>query len=243
LHLGKTYLERAHSYLHECNVTIDSFILPWSVKTMTNGVVRLYFSDSPQLAAMGGRAGNAAGKPIPWNQQFMLVRGLVRLADVMQKLGEDTNRVALYDKISKGSVDWYTNELHTVTVSNEVAYTWSYVAGDTNLHYIENSPHGSSDIEGMYVCYKSGRFGIPEATMRRFANTAALLMYRDEKFAKNVDGSGGTHGLSTAWMSLAEFRPELYKLIAGKNVGKTSDARLGRILKWKYDHPPSPKTP
>ena len=97
LHLGKTYLERARSYVRESNFTIDSFILPWSVKTMTNGDLRLYFSDSPELRRLDGRAANAAGKPIPWNQQFMLVRGLVRLADAMQSLQEDPKRVALYD--------------------------------------------------------------------------------------------------------------------------------------------------
>lgn len=235
LHLGRTYLDRARGYIRECNRTIDAFILPWSVQK-TNGLLRLYFADSPLLKRMEGRTGDAAGKPIPWNQQFMLVRGLVGLADAMQKLGDDTNRVALYDHISKDSIDWFVSELHSVTVSNEVAYTWSYAPGDTGLHYIENTPHGSSDVEGMYVCYQSGRFRISPSTMRGFGNTALYLVRKDGAFAKNVDGSGGDHGLSTAWLCLAEFRPELYPLIVGRDTGRTNDPRMSRILKWKYDH-------
>jgi hypothetical protein len=240
LHLGRTYIERARSYIRESNFTIDSFILPWSVKEMTNGVLRMYFSDSPELKRMGGRAGNEAGRPIPWNQQFMLVRGLVRLAEDMQALNEDTNRIALYDKISRCSLNWFTSELHQTNINGEVAYTWSYMAGDRTLHYIENTPHGSSDVEGMYVCYKSGRFGILPAMMRGFANTALLLAHKDGQFMRNVDGSGGPHGLSTAWLPLAEFRPELYILIAGNAVARLADPQMGSVLKWKYDHVASP---
>lgn len=236
LHLGKTYIERASSYIRESNVTIDDFILPWSVKTMTNGDLRLYFSDSPQLARLDGKAGKAGGKPIPWNQQFMLVRGLVRLSDAMSSLHEDTNRVALYDKISRCAVNWFESSLHTTNINGQIAYKWSYTPNDATLHYIENSAHGSSDVEGMYVCYKYNRCGISAETMRGFANTALLVMNQDGKWSSNVGGYGGFHGLSTAWLSLAEFRPELYKLIAERDLGSATDMRLVRILKWKYDH-------
>src|SRR5439155_15783115 len=49
-------------------------------------------------------------------------------------------------------------------------------------------------------------------------------------------GNGGFHGLSTAWLPLAEFRPELYKLIAEPNL-RRPDMRLVRILRWKNAHP------
>lgn len=236
LHLGKTYLERARSYVRECNVTLDSFILAWSVKTLSGGEKRIYFSDAPELKRLEGRASKDAGKPIPWNQQFMLVRGLTRLSAAMESLHEDARRVACYDKISQGCVDWFVSTLHQTNLNGEVAYTWSYAPNDLTLHYIENSGHGSSDIEGMFVCYQSGRYGISEKTMRGFANTALLLMARDGKFTSNVNGSGNLRGLSTAWLCLARFRPELYRLIAEGAVSGTTDARLARVLKWKSDH-------
>ncbi|HXF09330.1 MAG TPA: hypothetical protein VN625_01005 [Desulfuromonadaceae bacterium] len=235
LHLGKTYIERARSYIRECNFTIDTFIVPWSVKTMTNGDLRLYFSESPELARLDGKAGRGGGKPIPWNQQFMLVRSLVRLADDLRALDEDKDRIALYDKIAQGTVDWFQSTLHQTNVNGEIAYEWSYTPNDATLHYIENSAHGSSDVEGMYVCYQSGHYGITPETMRRFANTPLLVMYQDGKFTSNVRGGGGFHGLSTAWMPLAEFRPELYKLIAEPGL-KRPDLRQVRILKWKNGH-------
>lgn len=236
LHLGKTYIERARSYVRESNFTIDSFILPWSVKTMTNGDLRLYFSDSPELRRLDGRAGHAAGKPIPWNQQFMLVRGLVRLSDAMQSLQEDPKRVALYDRISRDAVTWFESTLQKTNINGEIAYKWSYTPNDSTLHYIENSAHGSSDVEGMYVCYKYNRCGISTETMRGFANTALLLMNKGDRWSSNVRGDGGFHGLSTAWLSLAEFRPELYHLIAERDRGAATDMRLVRIVKWKFDH-------
>jgi hypothetical protein len=235
LRLGKTYIERARGYIRESNFTIDSFILPWSVKTMTNGDLRLYFSDSPELARLDGKAGKAGGKAIPWNQQFMLVRGLVRLSDAMESLHEDPSRVALYDKISRCAVNWFESSLQKANINGEIAYEWSYTPGDATLHYIENSAHGSSDVEGMYVCYKYKRCGISADTMRGFANTALLVMNKGDKWSSNVRGDGGFHGLSTAWLCLAEFRPELYKLIAERSVN-SPDPRLVRILKWKNDH-------
>jgi len=237
LHLGTTYIERARSYVRESNVTIDTFIVPWSVRTMTNGDLRLYFSDSPELKRLEGRAGNAAGKAIPWNQQFMLVRALVRLSDDLRRLDEDRPRVALYDKIVQCSVDWFRSELRSTNINGEVAYKWSYTPGDATLHYVENSAHGSSDVEGMYVCYQSGHYGVTADMMRHFANTPLLIMYQDGKFSSNVRGDGGTHGLSTAWMPLAEFRPELYKLIATPAISRPADLRLVRILRWKKAHP------
>ena len=235
LHLGKTYIERARSYIRESNFTIDTFIVPWSVKHMTNGDLRLYFSDSPELARLDGKAGKAGGKAIPWNQQFMLVRALVRLADDLRLLDEDKPRVELYDKIVQCSVNWFESELQTTNINGEVAYKWSYSPGDLTLHYVENSAHGSSDVEGMYVCYQSGHYGVTAEMMRRFANTPLLIMYQGGKFSSNVRGDGGFHGLSTAWMPLAEFRPELYKLIAEPAIARP-DMRLVRVLKWKKAH-------
>jgi len=61
------------------------------------------------------------------------------------------------------------------------------------------------------------------------------LMNKGDKWSSNVRGDGGFHGLSTAWLCLAEFRPELYKLIAERSMN-SPDPRLVRILKWKNDH-------
>jgi len=241
LHLGKTYIERARSYIRESNYTIDSFILPWSLKKMPEGTLRLYFPDAPEFSRLDGRPGTYAGKPLPWNQQFMLVRGLVRLAQAMEALHEDSKRVALYDKISKCSVDWFVSDLHKVNVKGETAFTWSYAANDPTLHYIENSGHAASDIEGMYLCYKSGRFGISAATMRGFANTALLLMNKSGKFTKNIDGTGEEHGVTPVWICLAEFRPEVYKLVANISAKRPNDPRLIRILAWKASQSPLPK--
>ena len=91
-------------------------------------------------------------------------------------------------------MSWFESTLQKTNINGEIAYKWSYTPNDSTLHYIENSAHGSSDVEGMYVCYKYNRCGISTETMRGFANTALLLMNKGDRWSSNVGGYGADSG-------------------------------------------------
>ena len=153
---GGTYLDLAKKYVHECDRTIDTYLLPNFVNAQTH----LYTSPtSPLFARLGDRAAKSIGKSVPWNQQMMLNNGFQRLAECHELLGDDPQRVARYDEIVKASCDAFLASLVHYNVDGHDCVKWSYSADDKTLHYMEDAGHGGYDLL-IFRCYRSGRYGI-----------------------------------------------------------------------------------
>ena len=214
---GATYRERAIRYVREMDRTCDSFLLKWLVEP---GTQRYYFPDSPLFTF--APAQGALRKPVPWNQQMMLNNGFQRLAECHRLLGDDPRRAQRYDTIVKASVDWFFSQVQRVTVNGHVCYRWAYVA-EKPLRHIEDAGHGGADVAGLYRAYRSGRYGITAAMMKPFANTVLYVMWQpDGKFVPRVNGirSERDHppgGLSSPWLDLCEFAPELFPMLREAN--------------------------
>ncbi|HEU6448588.1 MAG TPA: hypothetical protein VFV23_09155 [Verrucomicrobiae bacterium] len=71
---GATYLERAKTYVRECQRSAETTIVPWYVHQTKDGY-HLIHPDS----AMYYKYCESSG-PVPWNQQQSVVGGLLRLA-------------------------------------------------------------------------------------------------------------------------------------------------------------------
>jgi hypothetical protein len=231
---GVTYLERATTYVRECDKTIDTFLLPWWVDRRTH---RYRFPDSDLYAALGERYARDRGKPVPWNQQMMLNGAFGRLAFCHELLGDDPNRVERYDAIVKASADWFRRDLTIYPINGRDCCKWSYVAEGKSLRHVEDTGHAAYD---MYFCrmYASGRYGIPRETMVALADTALLAIYKgNNRFAWRVDGSQTTRSyLPGTFLYLAEFRPELYRVIGAADLerAKRDPSIAARILRAKH---------
>jgi hypothetical protein len=227
---GATYMERARTYVRECDRTIDTFILPYFVSADDN---RYYFPKSPLYATIDDRAGNALGKPVPWNQQFMLNGGFQRMAECHDLLHDAPDRVKRYDAIVQASCDWFLSELVKYDVNGHECYKWTYPPQD-NLRHIEDVPHGGYDI---LICraFDSGRYRIAREALVRLANTAMYVIYKgDGQFATRVDGANGTRSrLGGTWLLLSEFVPELYEPIAKSNLKRAQrDPFAAAMFLW-----------
>jgi hypothetical protein len=233
---GTTYLDRAKTYVHECDRTIDTYLLPYFVDASTH----LYTSPtSPLFARLGERAEKSMGKGVPWNQQMMLNNGFQRLAQCHDVLGDDPQRVANYDAIVKASCEAFLAALVHYDVNGHDCVKWSYAADDKTLHYMEDAAHGGYDLL-ILRHYRSGRYGIRRESLVPLANTAMYVMTithgNETAFATRVDGvsKGNPAGsFRASYLPLCQFCPDLWP-IASKAALKRAkgDPLLTATLLW-----------
>lgn|GEM_PF-1225316 len=217
---GLTYHDRAIRYVREMDRTINSFILKWLVRKDT---LRYYTPNSPLFESVNRIPGTGGNQPVPWNQQTMLNNGFQRLAECHQLLGDDKDRVKLYDAIVKASVDWFFSTVESITVQGHVCYQWAYPP-EQPIKHVEDMGHGSYDIKGLYRAYRSGRYGITATMMEPFANTLLYVVRQPNgKFVGRMDGSSAPNahppgGLKAPCLDLCEFAPELFPIFYDMNI-------------------------
>jgi hypothetical protein len=235
---GKTYKERALTYVREMDRTIDTFILPNFVSATDSNHYR--WPESDLYRALGPRYQTAPGKPIPWNQQTMLSGGFLRLADCHELLGDAPDRVKRYNEIVGANMDWFLGDLHPYEHNGRTVYDWGYSAGRKS----EDVPHGGYDIWGLCRAFEHGSFGVPASTMTNFANTLYFVIYdpADKVFHMRVDGADGgkkpRSNLAASWLMLLEYFPtsDLYYLAADadQTAAKTRPLEAAFILRLKH---------
>jgi hypothetical protein len=219
---GRSYRERALTYVREMDRSLDTFILPNFVSATDSNHYRWPESDS--YRALGPRYQTAPGKPVPWNQQTMLSGGFLRLAECHEILRDDPARVAKYYGIVRANMDWFLGDLHPDTRDGRTVYDWGYSQGRRS----EDVPHGGYDIWGLWRAFESRRFDVPRATMTNFANTLRYVIYdsTNKVFSLRVDGTnpgnrGARNSIGASWVPLVAFladgRPDFYHVVAEAN--------------------------
>jgi hypothetical protein len=242
---GATYRMRALKYVAEMDRSLDTFIVPWFVRTAESNHFR--WPDSPLYRALGPRYERAPNNPIPWNQQTMLAGGFLRLANCHTLLGDAPSRVAQYNRVVQDNIQWFINDATPGTFNGHEIYDWGYNLGRHRTASSEDVPHGGYDVWGLWRAWDAGRFGVTRTVMNRFANTLAFVIREPDsnKFWKRVGGTGRTNEPPTAtigatWILLTEFstdlKPDLYHIIAeaNRNNAKTRPLDDALILFMKH---------
>ncbi|MGN6370739.1 MAG: hypothetical protein ACTHN5_20995 [Phycisphaerae bacterium] len=229
---GKTYLDRAKTYVREADRTTDNFIIPYFVQTGTN---RYYFPRSDAFVQASGWTSGDHDRPIPWNQQMMLNNGMMRVAICHELLGDAPNRVKQCDAIVKASCDWFLQSAVPVTVDGHECRKWTY-AVENPMKHIEDAGHGGYDML-IYRAYASGRYGITADQLLPFANTVQYIMYQGKgMFATRVDGKSKTtakNSIGATWMYLSAFSPTLYPLIKDADFDQSKSRPLtAALIMW-----------
>ena len=231
---GQTYLERAKTFVAGADFAIDHHILKYELD-LTNADHQYFAANDPYKP----------GDPVPWNQQMMFNYGFQNLATAHQLLGDDPERVTLYRKIVQDSFDWFFSAgVQTYTDKDgRPAYNWAYALPATGG---EDQNHAALDVAGFARAYMAGNYGITAPQMTDFADTIVDVMTLSPTlYAGKVDGTTSTgHADSTsylrsAYLFLAEFRPDAYKgMVTGarltENGTTTSYDTFSRFLWVKY---------
>ena len=211
---GATCLERAKTYVRECQRSADATIVPWFVRSTKDGY-RLYYPDS--AAYFKSADGNEKG-PIPWNQQQALVGGLLRLAQCHRLLNDGNTNISYYEKIAADAADWFFTAAVPVSAHNHVCYNWAYVVT------LDPAAEPESTIESDYDMFLFRTFqanlGPTRLQMQRLMNTARFVMYRGtNRIAGHVNGTddrwrGERQYLDFQWIEMSVLDHEFYDMVA-----------------------------
>src|SRR5262249_26596075 len=209
---GRTFLDRACTYIREGNRTLDDYSLKWFLRPSNN---RLHQPTDPRWAALSARHAKDQGHAVPWNQQDFFTNALSNITECLEILGQDPQRRARYDGIFQTAIDWFVAELQPYEVNGRPVVRWSYHPGDSNPpRHPEDLAHASADINQLNRAFGRGIFGVADSTLIAVANTFHEVIAKpDGTFTGHVVGKGTRASVSTSWVNYEPFRPGIYQKI------------------------------
>ncbi|OBT65224.1 hypothetical protein VE03_04788 [Pseudogymnoascus sp. 23342-1-I1] len=233
-HYGKTYFERAKTYVTQADKAMTGHILS-RLLDLSNGNKMYFAKDSPYKG----------GKSVPWNQQMMFNYAFQNLVTAHTILGDNPALASKYKNIMSASLKLFFTGGGSETKKSKKGnpiYVWDYAIDQKN---VEDSNHASLDIAGFYRAFADGNWAISAEQMRPFANVLIDVMTLGKaNYAGTVDGKCGsenskcTPNIRSGFLLLTEFRPDQYKEIVGadlKEGGTTSKVDIFSRFLWAKD--------
>ena len=214
---GATCLDRAKTYVRECQRSAETTIVPWFVRNTKDGY-RLYYPDS--AAFFKASEENESG-PIPWNQQQELVGALLRLAQCHRLLNDGNTNIAYYEKITADAAAWFFANALPVSVTNQVCYLWSYGLPRDPADRPEVTYESDYDMF-IFRAYQAD-LGPTRLQMQRLINTGRYLMYLGtNRVSGYINGTSDNnssrherHYFEFEWIELSVLDHEFYRMMAG----------------------------
>jgi hypothetical protein len=209
---GETYLERAKTYVRECQRSAETTIVPWFVRRTKEGY-RLIHPDSPVYYKYCESRG-----PVPWNQQQMIVGGLLRLAQCHRLLNDGNTNSAYYETITSDAAGWFFSTCRLVRAKERVCYQWAYVVTIDIPSDPEDTGHSYYDVF-IYRAYLA-KLGPTRTNMQRLLNTARFVMYLGTNhFSGIINGTSNQRRyvrdyLNYPWIEMSVLDKEFYKMTA-----------------------------
>ena len=209
---GATYLERAKTYVRECQRSAESTIVPWYVQQTKDGL-RLTHPDSKVYYKYCESSG-----PVPWNQQQSIVGGLLRLAQCHRLLNDGNTNIAYYEKITTDAAAWFFASALAVSAWDHVCYQWTYVAPRDPATWPEVITESDYDMF-IFRAYQAN-LGPTRQQMQRLINTGRFVMYLGtNRFAGKVDGTSTPERherefLNFEWIEMSVLDHDFYHLVA-----------------------------
>jgi protein-S-isoprenylcysteine O-methyltransferase len=210
---GRTYLDRAKTYVNECQRSAETTIVPWYVRSTREGyhlihpVSRAYWNAS------------VSEGPVPWNQQQFIVGGLLRLAQCHRLLNDGNTNIAYYEKITGHAADWFFSTAMLVSAQGRICYDWSYVVTWDPATQPEDTGHSYYDVYVMRAYLAN--LGPSRTNMQRLINTARFAMHLGtNRFSGSINGTSSQDRyerkyLNYGWIEMSVLDREFYKLLAG----------------------------
>jgi protein-S-isoprenylcysteine O-methyltransferase Ste14 len=208
---GATYLDRAKTYVRECQHSAETTIVPWYVRNTKAGY-RLYRPESPAYVKFYKETG-----PLPWNQQQCVVGGLLRLAQCHRLLNDGNTNVAYYEKITGDAADWFFSTSRLVSVNGNNTYDWGYTLGEEIDRHQEDCGHSGYDMFVMRA-YQAN-LGANRVQMQRLINTALFVInLGSDRFSGYVNGAIDESRperkyLNFEWIEMSVLDRRLYQVL------------------------------
>jgi hypothetical protein len=209
---GATYLERARTYVNECQRSAETTIVPWYVRSTKDGY-HLIHPDSKTYYQYCKSSG-----PVPWNQQQSIVGGLLRLAQCHRLLNDGNTNIAYYERITADTARWFFATALPVRARNRVCYLWPYVTPRDPATWPEVTTE--SDYDMFIFRAFQANLGPTRTNMQRLINTARFLMYQGtNRFSGKVNGTSTPERherkfLQFEWIEMSVLDHDFYHMVA-----------------------------
>ena len=176
--LGKTYKERAVSYL-DILYTAVSHMVPYRLNK--NSFVFEY----PDV-------GKDPSPVMAYNRWYLSIAALPEAASAMEIFGVHPERVKYYDKMVQSGIDNIRSRVVPVKHPKGLVWTWPY-RYDKPAPPAEDYGHGGATLNMLRRFYESGRYKFPEEELRRYIRAYLLLCYdpKTQTFSYHTDGNLG----------------------------------------------------
>lgn len=210
---GATCLDRAKTYVRECQRSAETTIIPWYVRKTKDGY-HLIHPDSPVYYKYCVSSG-----PVPWNQQQSITGGLLRLAQCHRLLNDGNTNIEYYEKITADTAGWFFASAAPVSAHNRVCYEWAYVAPRDPIGWPEVTTE--SDYDMFIFRAFQANLGPTRLQMQRLMNTARFVMYLGtNRIAGRVNGTSNAERherqfLEFEWIEMSVLDHDFYHLVAG----------------------------
>ena len=209
---GATYLDRAKTYVRECQRSAETTIVPWYVKKTKAGD-RLYRNESAAYVTFYKETG-----PLPWNQQQCVTGGLLWLAQCHRLLKDGNPNIEYYEKITRDAADWFFSTSLLVNVKGKNCYDWGYELGEEIGRHQEDCGHSGYD---MFIMRDyEANLGPSRVQMQRLVNTALyVISLGTNRFSGYVNGvvdqsRPERNYLNFEWIEMSVLDHRLYELLA-----------------------------
>lgn len=238
---GKTYAERAQTYIDRCDETMDEYIIPYFLNQETLQICyptdQKFWTFADSSTYGGSSSTENVGRLMISNRQFMVAHAFQRSAELNEFLG-NTEKAELYHTITQKSLESFENSLIPATGREDMP-TVIYNYWPTDDDHIEDLGHASFDMIGYWRMLKSGRYTSQGNNVELVCNNILYLISAgDGTFAENVQGDmpdSPTTSLQSKFMFMAEFDPDIMTLITPSYISnaRTKVDAYGTILYLK----------
>ncbi|KAJ1959429.1 hypothetical protein GGI12_004343 [Dipsacomyces acuminosporus] len=225
---GRTYLQRAKTYVREADYSVDKHILSSLLDLSRQG--RQYFA---------AKSPYKGGQPVPWNQQAMFNYGFSNLALAHELLRDDPARAGRYNGLVQSSISWFFSVAKSYKdKKGNTAYVWAYSVDQPRD--VEDNNHAHIYLAGISRLYALGKYGLTLDKLQPFSYTIIDNVIRGRRdYAGKIDGTDGsgnaspTDYLRSGNLLSAEWLPSAFnKYVTDINPKSISRIEVFARLLW-----------
>src|SRR5581483_3502926 len=186
---GATYRARASKYLQIADTTLDLF---WSA-----GFIH---TDGSMNTPANFPDPNSANDAVPWNQQGMILSGLIRSADAHSLFNDGDSHISKFRNTAKQAANRFIAQCRNFqyTRNGKTVCEWSYGSGTYNpgdkIRNVEDTAHGGYDCRLLWHAYHWVNGGVSFADGQMLADTFMEVIKTNTatgvEFFTHVNGSG-----------------------------------------------------
>ncbi|GEM_PF-3379752 len=181
-HLGKTYRERALSYLDKLDESYRR-MYPIRIEPKT---FRFRYPVIPH----GKSEDNPDWGIVSYNRWFMSIASFPPAATALELFGVHPERVKIYDNIVQAGIDNVKEHVGVIKKDGHTIWCWPYYTIATAPPG-EDTGHGGTTLNMLRLFYEENRYQFPEQEMKYFAGTIRYLVYnpKTEKSSYSMSGT------------------------------------------------------